>query len=187
MGEEALVQQCKQGANAARRELYDTYAGQMLAICHRYTGDRDVSHDLLHDGFLNVFSSISSFRYCGAGSLKAWMSRIFVNISLAYLKRKDAMHEAIPLDRIAEPAESEEEELSEIPTDVLMQFVHELPAGYRTVFNLYTFEEMPHKEIAALLHINERSSSSQLSRAKALLAKRINEYLRKHSEYGRER
>ena len=59
-----------------------------------------------------------------------------------------------------------------------MRFIQELPDGYRTVFNLYTFEDKSHKEIAQLLGINERSSSSQYFRARSLLAKRINEYLK---------
>ena len=54
-----------------------------------------------------------------------------------------------------------------------MQFISELPTGYRTVFNLYVFEEKSHKEIAALLGINEKSSASQLTRAKAVLAEKI--------------
>ena len=62
-----------------------------------------------------------------------------------------------------------------------MQFVQELPTGYRTVFNLYTFEERSHKEIAELLHINERSSSSQLCRAKAMLVKKVNDYIQKQA------
>ena len=63
----------------------------------------------------------------------------------------------------------------------LMAFVAELPDGCRTVFNLYVFEEKSHKEIAKLLHIKEHSSTSQLHRAKYLLAKRIKEY-RNHEE-----
>ena len=51
----------------------------------------------------------------------------------------------------------------------------------RTVFNLYVFEEKSHKEIAGMLHIKEHSSTSQLHRAKYLLAKRIKEY-RNHEE-----
>ena len=58
-----------------------------------------------------------------------------------------------------------------------MEFVAELPEGCRTVFNLYVFEEKSHKEIAALLHIKEHSSTSQFHRAKCMLAKRIKEYL----------
>lgn len=184
MEEAELVQQCQRGMNVARRELYDEYAGQMLAICLRYTGGMEVSHDLLHDGFLKVFSSFSSFQYKGVGSLKAWMSRIFVNIALEYLKKKDVLKQVVPLEMIAEADEVAEDEWSEIPTEVLMQFVRELPVGYRTVFNLYTFEEISHKEIALLLHINEKSSSSQLSRAKAILVRKVNEYIRKNNGRG---
>lgn len=61
MGEAELIKQCMRGVNAARKELYDTYAEQMLSICFRYTGGMDVAYDLLHDGFLKVFSSCSSF------------------------------------------------------------------------------------------------------------------------------
>ena len=96
MGEEELIRQCMRGANAARKELYDTYAKQMLSICYRYTGGMDVAYDLLHDGFLKVFSSFSSFTYRGEGSLKAWMSRIFVNTALEYLRKKDVLTNSPP-------------------------------------------------------------------------------------------
>ena len=67
-----------------------------------------------------------------------------------------------------------------IPQDVLMQFVRELPTGYRTVLNLYVFEEKSHKEIASLLGINEKSSASQLTRAKASLATKIRNWMKRH-------
>lgn len=109
------------GVNAARKELYDTYAEQMLSICFRYTGGMDVAYDLLHDGFLKVFSSCSSFSYRGEGSLKAWMSRIFVNTALEYLRKKDVLKQVVPLDIIAETEEEPPEEIEQIPTSVLMQ------------------------------------------------------------------
>jgi RNA polymerase sigma-70 factor (ECF subfamily) len=68
------------------------------------------------------------------------------------------------------------DDLDEIPQRVLLQFIQELPPGYRTVFNLYVMEEKSHKEIAQLLGITEHSSSSQLSRARALLVKKVNHY-----------
>ena len=54
-----------------------------------------------------------------------------------------------------------------------MLFISGLPAGYRTVFNLYVMVGKSHKEIAAQLGINERSSASQLARAKASLAEQV--------------
>ena len=59
-----------------------------------------------------------------------------------------------------------------------MQFISGLPAGYRTVFNLYVMEGKSHKEIAAQLGINERSSASQLARAKASLAEQVRAWMK---------
>ena len=39
MEEIELSEQCRLGNNRARKELYEQYAGRMLGICLRYTGD----------------------------------------------------------------------------------------------------------------------------------------------------
>ena len=161
MEELELSEQCRLGNNQARKELYEQYAGRMLGICLRYTGDRDTAQDLLHDG-----------------SLRAWMERVIVNTALQYLRKNDVMNQSAPLEEL--PEKYEEPDVSDveaIPQRVLMQFIEELPAGYRTVFNLYTFEDKSHKEIAQVLGINEKSSASQLFRAKSVLAKRVKEWI----------
>ena len=76
MNETELVERCGKGDNLARKQLYERYAGQLMAVCVRYTGDREVAQDVLHDGFLNIFRSFSQFTYKGEGSLKAWLTRI---------------------------------------------------------------------------------------------------------------
>lgn len=55
MNETELVERCGKGDNLARKQLYERYAGQLMAICVRYTGDREVAQDVLHDGFLNIY------------------------------------------------------------------------------------------------------------------------------------
>ena len=65
-----------------------------------------------------------------------------------------------------------------IPPEVLFEFVNELPEKYRLVFNLYVMEDMQHKEIAALLGISDGTSKSNLARAKEILKRKINAYLR---------
>ena len=180
INEQELSERCRRQDNGARKVLYELYAGQMLAICMRYVANREVAEVLLHDGFLKIFTSFDKFTYRGAGSLKAWMSRIMVNLSIEYLRKNDAAGQFVELDELPDtiPDAATEEEVGHIPQEVLMKFIEELPAGYRTVFNLYTFEDKPHKEIAAMLGINEKSSASQLFRAKAVLAKRIKDYMR---------
>jgi RNA polymerase sigma-70 factor (ECF subfamily) len=174
--EQELISGCIQGDNRIRHYLYEQYAQQMLGICYRYTGNREVSEDLLHDGFIRVFESICVFQYRGSGSLKAWISKIFTNVSLEYL-RANARKTIVPLEEWKEIEPIQDEEFESIPADVLMRFIAELPTGYRTVLNLYIFEEMPHKEIAKMLHINEASSRSQFARAKTLLAQKVKNYI----------
>ena len=126
----------------------------MLAVCYRYVGDMDAAHDVLHDGFIKIFTR---FTFRGECPLEVWVNRVMVSQALDYLRR--------------------EQRFSRLSEEVLMKFVAGLPDGCRTVFNLYVFEEKSHKEIADLLHIKEHSSTSQLHRAKTMLAKRIKEYL----------
>ncbi len=181
MSEIELIDRCRLGDNVARKKLYETYAGRMMAICYRYTGDKVASEDILHDGFIKVFLSIGSFSYRGEGSLKAWISRIFVNTSLEYLRKNETTRNLTPIDEWKETGDlSAGEDCWQIPDQVLMDFIAELPDGYRTVFNMYAMEEMSHKEIGNLLGINEASSRSQFSRAKAILVKKIRHYMEKY-------
>jgi len=178
MSESELTDRCKNGETSACKSLYEAYAEGMLRICYRYTGNIDTAHDLLHDGFLKVFSSIASFSYKGEGSLRAWLGRIFTNTALEYLRKRDLLRTGSPLEEIENLADEPEPDATLLPIDTLMRFVTELPTGYRTVFNLYVFEGWSHKEIANKLGIHEKSSASQLNRARRLLASRIREELK---------
>lgn len=59
---EYLVDLCKKGDEQALARLYSTYSEQMLKICLHYVPERTVAQDLLHDGFIVIFSSIHSLR-----------------------------------------------------------------------------------------------------------------------------
>lgn len=174
--ENELIEGCRAGKEAARKELYTRYSKQMLAVCYRYTGDVDAAHDVLHDGFIKIFTH---FTFRGECTLSTWVTRIMVTQSIDYLRRKQRFDRLV-LNEEQLPDIPDEASVAEtgnrLSEEVLLSFVAELPDGCRTVFNLYVFEEKSHKEIAELLHIKEHSSTSQLYRAKSLLAKRIKEY-----------
>ena len=170
MDERILAEGCREGDGAARRELYDRFAGRLMAVCMRYAGDRATAEDLLHDAFLKIYGAFGKFSYRGPGSLRAWMGgRNRLGMT--------ELDEGRVAATVAEPAVSDVEQ---VPREVLLRFVSELPEGYRAVFNLYCIEEYSHREIARMLGINEKSSSSQLFRARALLARKIRAYLESH-------
>ncbi|ADV43785.1 RNA polymerase sigma factor [Bacteroides helcogenes] len=181
MEEQELAERCRLGDNLARKELYEHYAGRMLSVCLRYAGDRETAQDLMHDGFLKLFNSFDKFTWWGKGSLRAWMERVMVNTVLQYLRKNDVMRQSAALDNMPETYEEPDASTMDvIPKRVLMQFICELPVGYRTVFNLYVLEDKTHKEIAQILGINEKSSASQLVRAKAALATKVREWMKKN-------
>ena len=171
------MQEIFDGKKAAQRELYDRYAGYAMAVCLRYVADRDAVQDVMQDAFVKVFTSLRQFKYRGEGSLKAWVTRIAANESLNYLRQHERL---VFTDTVPETAVEEEPDVGSVPMQVLLQMIGELPAGYRTVLNLYVFEGMSHKDIARKLGIKESSSASQYLRAKSVLAKKINTYIKKN-------
>jgi RNA polymerase sigma-70 factor (ECF subfamily) len=96
-----------------------------------------------------------------------------VNESLNFI-RKNRHHELALLKQNTDDiVEEEDPPIEDIPPEVIQQMVKQLPTGYRTVFNLYVFEDKSHQEIAQLLGISVNTSTSQLHKAKNFLAQMI--------------
>ncbi len=147
----------------------------MTTAVARYISDEDDRKDVLQDSFIKIFDSLGRFTYRGEGSLRAWMTRITINEALQRLRREKRYDLFSPIEELQDDVE-EPEDLDSLPPEVLLEMIASLPEGYRTVLNLFVFEDKSHKEIAQLLGIKENSSASQYHRAKALLAQKINAY-----------
>lgn len=172
--ERQILRRLKKGDSAASRVLYEMYAPYLAAVCSRYVHQEDVK-DVLQESFITIFDGIDSFEYRGEGSLRAWMTRIVVNLSLKHLRQNSR----IVFVDIDDTEHIDEPETEGIPPDVILRLIQQLPDGYRTIFNLYVIEGRSHSEIADELGIKESTSASQLHRAKALLARMINDYQNK--------
>lgn len=172
MDEQQLIEGCRKGERRAQKELYEMYSRKMMGVCLRYVSDRETARDLLQDGFVKVFTNINA--YSGVGSFEGWMRKIFVNCSLEYLRKSDVLREATDLDNTSELVQPDSTVISDLSAAELMKLVQELPAGFRTVFNMFAIEGYSHKEISEMLNITESTSRSQFTRARQLLQRRIN-------------
>lgn len=173
--EQIIVKQIMSGSTASMKDFYDIYSGYLTVVCARYISNHNDMQDVLQDSFIKIFKSISSFKYLGEGSLLAWSSRIVANESLKFIQKKAKLNiTCCPSWELPDTAE-EDADFEDVPTATIMEMIRALPIGYRTVFNLYVFENKSHKEIASILNISENTSASQLHRAKCLLAKQIND------------
>lgn len=174
--EERWLRKALDGDNTATEWIYRKHVRYLSALCSRYiTEDEDIK-DVLQESFIKIFTSLDSFKYRGEGALKAWMAKITLNETLKFVRNNSRL----PIDSIDDKdmniADGDSMETEDIPTDVLHQFIRELPDGYRTVFNLYVIDDKSHKEIAQLLGIKENTSASQLHKAKSMLAQKIKHY-----------
>lgn len=173
--EELLLKRARAGDAGAQRTIYSSHVRYLTAVCSRYILDPEDVRDVLQESFLKIFSSLNSFEFKGEGSLKAWMSRIVVNMTMNFLRRNGKIKFA-DLDEADRTAMTDEPETDNLPADVIYRTIRELPEGYRAVFNLYVIEERSHREIAEMLNIKESTSASQLHRAKMMLASKLKEY-----------
>jgi RNA polymerase sigma-70 factor (ECF subfamily) len=121
--------------------------------------------------FTKVFERIDQFK--AEGSFEGWLRRIVVNESLTYLRRNKNMYLETEIEKVDKNTDFSQLE-NHLEADDLLRMVGELPTGYRMVFNLYAIDGYSHKEIAEQLAISENTSKSQLSRARALLQKKLN-------------
>ncbi|MFL5752303.1 MAG: RNA polymerase sigma factor [Bacteroidia bacterium] len=165
--EEELIKGCISEKRECQKLLYQKFAGKMMAVCFRYCKNRQEAEDVLQEGFIKVFRSISKFQ--GSGSFEGWVRRIMVNTALEELRRRKNQLLTDDIDEIYVQPESDLRTEEKINAKELIRLIQELPAGYQLVFNLNVIEGYTHKEIGEMLGINEGTSKSQLAKARAYI------------------
>ncbi|MBP3357184.1 MAG: sigma-70 family RNA polymerase sigma factor [Rikenellaceae bacterium] len=140
----------------------------MYGVICRYVHDRAAAQDLLHDGFITLYTKIGEFR--GEGSFEGWCRRIFVNTALGYLRRNNPLEGADTEERLAKTGSAEASVIEKMGADDILKAIDRLPPGYRTILNLYAVDGYSHREIGQMLGVSENTSRSQYSRARGRLA-----------------
>ncbi|MEX1132973.1 MAG: RNA polymerase sigma factor [Flavobacteriales bacterium] len=174
-----LIAGCLKGERRAQQQVYEAFYGKMMAVCLRYTKNTDQAKDILQDGFIKVFASMDRFNQ--AGSFEGWIRRIMVNTAIDHFRRTKNSYLLLGEERSIEDfvdqdaedtlADETEDEVWDLKPADIINAMQKLTPAYRTVFNLYVFEELTHQEIADLLGINIGTSKSNFAKAKQNLKK----------------
>ena len=172
-----LIERCRQRDEDALGELYKAYAQRMRGVCRRYISDERTVEDVLHDAFVIIFTSFDRLR--DVRRAEAWMTAITRNVASKCKNHLEALS-TVSLDETREAdlivTKDEEKNVRGVPLSEIFRMIDRLPEGYGRVFRLSVFEGMSHKEIATMLGIEPHSSSSQLTRAKKMLRKMMQQY-----------
>jgi len=167
MTEEAILKGCLQNEPAAQGELYNRYSPKMLSVCYRFAHNREDAEDMLQEGFIKVFSQMHTFG--NRGAFEGWIRRIIVHTCINILKKNKKFNESVDIIHATAIQVREESVPSIVQAKQVVECIRMLPIGYRTVLNLYAIEGYSHREIGEMLDIEESTSRSQYTRAKAML------------------
>ena len=167
MTEEAILKGCLNNEASAQRELYNRYSSKMLAVCYRYAHNREDAEDMLQEGFIKVFLQMHTFE--NRGAFEGWIRRIVVHTCINILKKNKKFNENVDIIHATGVQVREDSVPAIIQAKQVVECIRLLPIGYRTVLNLYAIEGYSHREIAGMLDIEESTSRSQYTRAKAML------------------
>jgi RNA polymerase sigma factor (sigma-70 family) len=167
MTEQAIIAGCLHNDPIAQRELYNRYSPKMLSVCYRFAQSREDAEDMLQEGFIKIFTQIHTFQ--NKGAFEGWIRRIIVHTCINFLKKYKKFNENIDLLYANNQQTKEETVPSIMQGKQVVECIRLLPIGYRTVLNLYAIEGFSHREIGLMLDIEESTSRSQYTRAKAML------------------
>jgi RNA polymerase sigma-70 factor (ECF subfamily) len=158
----------RDGDERAFGMLYDRHTPYLYRFALRLLGgDELAAQDVVHDAWVRAVERLDAFEW--RSSLRTWLAGIVVNFARA-ARREDA--------RVADLSEADTR------TDAaalegtydrvdLERAIAALPIGARHIFVLHDVEGWTHDAIATALGVNEGTSKSQLSRARALLRARL--------------
>lgn len=177
-----FIKELMSGSGDAFKKLVDTYQQKVFNTAISMVQDHGSAEDITQEVFVTVFKSILSFNE--QSSISTWIYRITVNKCLDHLRAKKRQKyglfsQLFPRSSGAPPADKPYFDHPGIQLErrenarYLFAAIEELPHNQKTVFVLAHIEELPQKEIAAIMDLTVKAVESLLQRAKGNLRKKL--------------
>jgi RNA polymerase sigma-70 factor (ECF subfamily) len=169
--EQVLVERCRQGDEAAFRELVDQHKALVFALIARSVRNPARAEEVAQDVFLKVHKGLPYFR--GEAKLSTWIYRIVIN-ALSQ-ERPDLATASLDSDP-GDPGRAPREVPSVDGTfdalllrDRLQKAIEQLPVQYQVLVNGHYLKGMQYEELAAALEMPLGTVKTHLHRAKRRL------------------
>ena len=151
--------------------LVRSYSEQLYWMIRRIVQVHDDANDVLQNTFLKAWNGLDS--YHGDAKIGTWLSRIAINESLDFLRRRK--QQIVSMDDVSMSPFIADEYFDGSEADAMLQeAIATLPDVQRTVFLLRYFEEKKYSEISQLLNTSEGA----LKASYHIAVKKISEYFK---------
>lgn len=172
----ALVRRTVDGDQAAFNAIMHRYKERVFRIARRSLDDPDEAYDATQEVFVSAWRNLT--RFDEARSLLAWLAKITINECRDRRRRRAVrafFFRAAPIDGPEAARLADDDQLVErtvMARDELRQAQREiaaLPDNLREAFILCVIEEMPQKEVAAILGVSVKAVETRVARARRVL------------------
>lgn len=151
---------------------------KLRSFVFRYTKDKAVAEDIVHDVFLKVHSSLGQLKE--SEKLVGWIFKIARNTITDYFryKTKSIRYSEIDWDIEKKP-------LNDCVATCLQDMMTTLPEKYRRALELTEVKEFSQLDLAKELNISYSGAKSRVQRARQMLREKMDAaYLIKFDSYG---
>jgi RNA polymerase sigma-70 factor (ECF subfamily) len=146
-----LVQAFQAGRVEAFDLLVERHRRTVYQLCYRFVGNHEDAADLAQDVFVRAFTGLTRFK--GDSSIRTWLYRVSVNVSLNRVTAKRPTTEPIDAHdhadrRAVDPldAVSRGEQAARV-----RQAIRRLPPKQRATLVLRVYQDLSYEEIARVL------------------------------------
>ena len=143
------------------------YQNMVYRIALHYFGNSQDAEDAVQEVFLRLYTAEKSFE--SPDHLRRWLIRVTVNVCRDVL-RSPWRRRRVSLEELPEEPVFDQPEQAALYREVMA-----LPEKYRTVLNLFYYEELSVKEIGELLGLRTSAVTTRLHRARARLKEQLGE------------
>ena len=170
MSDQQLVSDfLKSCSEKAFQKLYRDKTPHLYQMALRLTTyDENQAQELIQSMWVTAIRKLETFQW--KSTLKTWLTGILINLNREEIHREQKKKETEILDEHSSVSSS----TSHSGYD-LENALSKLSIGYRRVIILHDIEGYQHKEIAAILNIEEGTSKSQLFQARKRLRTLLSE------------
>jgi RNA polymerase sigma-70 factor (ECF subfamily) len=170
------IRRCLSGDGEAYRHLVDQYQQHVSSIMWRFSRDQMTHEELVHDVFVEAYSSLYNYRPIAPFS--HWLARIATRMGYQYWKRqaRKKAHPTVSLEEWDGVSEETSDALSsKEAANLVHRMLAQLPPRDRLVLTLRYLEEYSVEETAEITAWSKTMVKVQALRAKKKLKKLLDE------------
>ena len=176
MPDESLMDFIRGGNVHAFETLVSRHHKRFYYMVYRWVLHSEDAEDIVQDAFLKLWSGKAKWKTGKKARFVTWFYRILYNQSMDKLRVKKRTKQEIVEDLPDLSDDAETVEMQKEQQVILRKVISELPEKQRIAVNLFYFEDLPQKQIAAMMGLSLKALESQLTRARTTLRERMASY-----------